>query len=75
MQLRPEIPEDVKAEMDLEARRLGVKPTPSELAPERVPEDVRAEIDHDARVAEEKAVGTLTPDAAVADTDEAEPSA
>jgi hypothetical protein len=74
MQLRPEIPEDVKAELDLEARRLGVKPAPA--APELVPEDVRAEIDHEARVAQEHAEGTLTADGPpVADSDEPEPSA
>ena len=62
MHLSPEIPEDVKAEMDLEARRLGVA-RPVQAAPrEVVPEDVRAELDHEARIAQEHVVGTLTED-------------
>ena len=61
--------------MDLEARRLGVQPTPT-VAPELVPEDVRSEIDHQQRVAEQRVVGTLTEDGPeVAESDAAETSA
>jgi hypothetical protein len=49
----PEVPEDVRAEMDLEERRLGSVPEQPPL-PEMVPEDVRSELDHEARVAAEK---------------------
>jgi hypothetical protein len=58
MQPTSEIPEDVKAEMDLEARRLGAAPVVPP-APEAVPEDVRSELDHQQRVAEETVVRTL----------------
>ena len=76
MQPTSEIPEDVKAEMDLEARRLGVTPSRTPTLPEAVPEDVRAEIDHQARVTEAHAVGTLTDDGPpVADIEEPEPGA
>ena len=58
MQPSNEIPEDVKAELDLEARRgSGALASP---APEQLPEDVRSELDRDARLFDEKAAGTLT---------------
>jgi len=60
MQPIPEIPEDVKAELDLEARRIGV--TPTRPAPVRIPEDVRSELDREHRAAEARTVGTLSPD-------------
>ena len=60
MQPSNEIPEDVKAELDLEARRGSV--ALASPAPEQLPEDVRSELDRDARVADAKAAGTLTPD-------------
>ena len=66
MQPSNEIPEDVKAELDLEARRGSV--ALASPAPEQLPEDVRSELDRDARLAEEeKAAGTLTPDGPVLD--------
>ena len=53
MQMQPEVPEDVRAELDLEERRSGrFSPTPA--VPEMVPEDVRSELDHEARLAAEK---------------------
>jgi hypothetical protein len=51
---QPEVPEDVRAEMDLEERRLGVVSEQPPL-PEMIPEDVRSERDHEARVAAENA--------------------
>ena len=50
--IRPEVPEDVLAEMDLEERRLGIAATPPPPADE-VPEDVLGEQDHAARLASE----------------------
>ena len=54
MQSRPEVPEDVRAELDLEERREG--PVTDELAaaPELVPEDVLSEQDREARLGSEE---------------------
>ena len=53
MQSRPEVPEDVRAELDLEERRTGaVAVTPPALQ-KAVPEDVASEQDREARVATE----------------------
>jgi hypothetical protein len=57
MQSRPELPEDVRAEIDLEERRQGVVTTPGRpaaAAAEPVPEDVLSEEDLQARVASQE---------------------
>ena len=56
MQSRPELPDDVRAELDLEERRQGVVtgvPPAAAAAAEPVPEDVLSEEDRQARVADE----------------------
>jgi hypothetical protein len=50
MQSRPELPEDVRAELDLEERRERVVDGEPVAAPELVPEDVRSEQDREARL-------------------------
>ena len=55
----PEVPDDVRAEMDLEERRLGIVREKQPL-PEMIPEDVRSELDHEARLAAEKMHMQLT---------------
>jgi hypothetical protein len=52
--MHPEVPDDVRAEMDLEERRLGIVREKQPL-PEMIPEDVRSELDHEARLADERA--------------------
>ena len=59
MQMQPEVPEDVRAELDLEERRSG-RASSVPPAPDMVPEDVRSELDHEARLAEEKMHVQLT---------------
>jgi hypothetical protein len=55
MQSRPELPEDVRAEIDLEERRQGVvTPAPPAAAAEPIPEDVLSEEDLQARVASQE---------------------
>lgn len=46
-----EVPEDVRAEMDIEERRNNPGRLPRA---DRVPEEVRSELDHEARVAHEQ---------------------
>ena len=53
MQSRPELPEDVRAEIDLEERRQGVVNDDLAAVPELVPDDVLREQDREARVASE----------------------
>ena len=53
MQSRPELPEDVRAEIDLEERRQGVVNDELAAVPELVPDDVLREQDREARVASE----------------------
>jgi hypothetical protein len=56
MQTRPEVPEDVRAEIDLEERRKGVMkeaPPTAAAATPPVPEDVLSEQDHEERLARE----------------------
>jgi hypothetical protein len=50
MQSRPELPEDVRAELDLEERRQRTVTDGQGLAPELVPEDVLSEQDREARL-------------------------
>jgi hypothetical protein len=53
MQSRPELPEDVRAELDLEERRQGIVTDGQRTAPELVPEDVVSEQDREARLGTE----------------------
>jgi len=53
MQSRPELPEDVRAELDLEERRQRVTTDGLGAAPELVPEDVLSEQDREARLGSE----------------------
>jgi hypothetical protein len=53
VQSRPELPEDVRAEIDLEERRQGVVNDDLVAVPELVPDDVLREQDREARVASE----------------------
>ena len=53
MQSRPELPEDVRAELDLEERRQRVTTDGLAAAPELVPEDVLSEQDREARLGSE----------------------
>jgi hypothetical protein len=74
MQSRPELPEDVRAELDLEERRQGVARDGLSGALELVPEDVLSEQDREARLGTEDLQLRLqegTPPAA----DEADPLA
>jgi hypothetical protein len=50
MQSRPEVPEDVRAELDLEQRRQRNVTDAQGMAPELVPEDVISEQDREARL-------------------------
>ena len=54
MQSRPEVPEDVRAELDLEEWRQGVVTDELAAAPELVPEDVLSEQDREARLGSEE---------------------
>lgn len=74
MQSRPELPEDVRAELDLEERRQGVARDGLSGAFKLVPEDVLSEQDREARLGTEDLQRRLqegTPPAA----DEADPLA
>ena len=51
-----EVPEDVRAEMDIEERRKNPGMLPRA---DRVPEEVRSELDHEARVADEQQLVSL----------------
>ena len=53
MQSRPELPEDVRAELDLEERRQRVTTDGLGRPPELVPEDVLSEQDREARLGSE----------------------
>jgi hypothetical protein len=53
MQSRPELPEDVRAELDLEERRQHIATDGLGAAPELVPEDVLSEQDREARLGTE----------------------
>jgi hypothetical protein len=53
MQSRPELPEDVRAELDLEERRQRVTTDGLGAASELVPEDVLSEQDREARLGSE----------------------
>jgi hypothetical protein len=53
MESRPELPEDVRAELDLEERREGVLDGEPAALPGLVPEDVRSEQDREARLGTE----------------------
>jgi hypothetical protein len=53
MQSRPELPEDVRAELDLEERRQRVTTDGLGTPPELVPEDVLSEQDREARLGSE----------------------
>jgi hypothetical protein len=48
-----EVPEDVRAELDLQALQAGAKPPPAAQAAVPIPEDVLAERDAEARAAGE----------------------
>jgi len=53
MQSRPELPEDVRAELDREERRLRIPTEGLGASPGLVPEDVLSEQDREARLGTE----------------------
>jgi hypothetical protein len=59
MHMHTKVPEDVRAELDLEERRSG-RLLETRPAPDMVPEDVRSELDHEARLAAEQMHMQLT---------------
>ena len=71
MQSRPELPEDVRAEIDLEERRQGVVTrVPRAATAEPIPEDVLSEEDLQARAASQEQELRLTEGRPPAQADE-----